>query len=104
MSPWMFIPALVVTPLFQILLFVYIGRTAKLESDEFYVIGNALQYASMPCLFAMTNTIAGERFQQTLGFVLVSPAGRLPLFLGRSLPVIAERGSSAALISLVSRG
>lgn len=103
MSPWVFIPSLVVTPLFQILLFVYIGRTAELESDEFYVIGNALQYASVPCLFAMTNTIAGERFQQTLGFVLVSPAGRIPLFLGRSLPVILN-GALCALISLVLAG
>jgi ABC-2 type transport system permease protein len=103
MSPWVFVPSLVVTPLFQILLFVYIGRTAQLESDEFYVIGNALQYASVPCLFAMTNTIAGERFQQTLGFVLVSPAGRVPLFLGRSLPVIVN-GAVCAALSLLLAG
>ncbi|MGH3103800.1 MAG: ABC transporter permease [Gaiellaceae bacterium] len=103
MSPWIFIPTLVLTPLFQILLFVYIGRTAELESDEFYVIGNALQYASVPCLFAMTNTIAGERYQQTLGFVLVTPAGRLPLFLGRSLPVILN-GAFVAAFSLAVSG
>lgn len=103
MSPWVFIPTLVVTPLFQILLFVYIGRAAELESDEFYVIGNALQYASVPCLFAMTNTIAGERYQQTLGFVLVTPAGRMPLFLGRSLPVILN-GAFVAAFSLVVSG
>jgi ABC-2 type transport system permease protein len=102
MSPWIFIPTLVLTPLFQILLFVYIGRTAELESDEFYVIGNALQYASVPCLFAMTNTIAGERYQQTLGFVLVTPAGRLPLFLGRSLPVILNGAFVAAFALTVS--
>ena len=68
LSPWIFIPSLLVAPIFQILLFVYIGRAAALESDEFYVIGNALQYASIPCLFAMTQTIAGERYQQTLGY------------------------------------
>jgi ABC-2 type transport system permease protein len=96
-SPWVFIPTLVVTPLFQILLFAYIGRAAELESDEFYVIGNALQYASVPALFAMTFTITGERFQQTLGYVLVTPAGRLPLFLGRSLPVIVNAAFVCAL-------
>ncbi len=90
MSPWIFVPTLVITPIFQILLFAYIGRSAQLESDEFYVIGNALQYASVPCLFAMTNAIAGERFQQTLGFLLVSPARRLPLFLGRAVPVVVN--------------
>jgi ABC-2 type transport system permease protein len=90
LSPWIFVPSLLVAPIFQILLFTYIGRAAQLESDEFYVIGNALQYASIPCLFAMTQTIAGERYQQTLGFILVSPARRLPLFLGRALPVIVN--------------
>ena len=102
MSPWIFIPALVVTPIFQILLFVYIGRSAQLESDEFYVIGNALQYAAVPCLFAMTNTIAGERFQQTLGFLLVSPAHRLPLFLGRAVPVVVNGFFVAAFSMLVA--
>jgi ABC-2 type transport system permease protein len=103
MSPWIFVPVLVITPIFQILLFAYIGRTAELESDEFYVIGNALQYASVPCLFAMTQTIAGERYQQTLGFVLVTPAGRLPLFLGRSLPVVLN-GAFVAAFSLAVGG
>ena len=102
MSPWIFIPTLVVTPIFQILLFVYIGRSAQLESDEFYVIGNALQYSAVPCLFAMTNTIAGERFQQTLGFLLVSPARRLPLFLGRAIPVVVNGFFVAAFSMLVA--
>jgi ABC-2 type transport system permease protein len=103
MSPWIFVPSLIVTPLFQILLFVYIGRTVHLESDKFYVIGNALQYIAVPCLFAMTQTIAGERYQQTLGNVLITPAGRLPLFLGRSLPVVLN-GAFVAALSLALAG
>ena len=90
LSPWIYVPTMMIAPIFQILLFAYIGRAAHLESDRFYVIGNAIQYASIPCLFAMANTIAGERQQQTLGAILASPAPRLPLFLGRSLPVIAN--------------
>jgi ABC-2 type transport system permease protein len=90
LSPWIYVPGMMVAPIFQILLFAYIGRAAHLESDRFYVIGNSIQYASIPCLFAMANTIAGERQQQTLGAILASPAPRLPLFLGRSLPVIAN--------------
>jgi ABC-2 type transport system permease protein len=54
LSPWILIPTYVIAPIFQILLFVYIGRAAKTQSDEFYVIGNALQYAAIPCVFAMT--------------------------------------------------
>jgi ABC-2 type transport system permease protein len=90
LSPWVLVPTYVIAPIFQILLFVYIGRAAKTQSDEFYVIGNALQYAAIPCVFAMTNTIAGERYQNTLSAVLATPAKRIPLFVGRSLPVIVN--------------
>ncbi|MGH3051033.1 MAG: ABC transporter permease, partial [Gaiellaceae bacterium] len=88
LTPAVYIPALILTPLFQILLFAYIGRAAGAQSDEFYVIGNAIQYASVPCIFVMSQTIADERFFQTLGSILISPASRVPLFLGRALPVI----------------
>ncbi|HEU4942439.1 MAG TPA: ABC transporter permease [Gaiellaceae bacterium] len=102
LSPWIFVPTLVVAPIFQILLFVYIGRSAGVQSDEFFVIGNAVQYAAIPCLFSMTHAIAGERYQQTLAYLLVSPAGRLPLFLGRALPVILNAILVAAFSLLVA--
>jgi ABC-2 type transport system permease protein len=88
LSPWIYIPTMLIGPIFQILLFTFIGRSAQLASDEFFLIGNAIQYASIPCLFAMAQMIGGERYQNTLGAILVSPAPRIPLFLGRSLPVI----------------
>jgi ABC-2 type transport system permease protein len=103
LNPWVYIPSMLVAPVFQILLFVYIGRSAQLQSDAFYVIGNGLQYAAIPCLFAMANTIAGERFQQTLGYILITPAQRLPLFLGRALPV-AGNGFFVSLFALVVGG
>ena len=88
LSPWIFIPTLIALPIFQILLFTYIGRYAGVENDEFFVIGNAIQSAATPCLVAMSAAIAGERREKTLGAVLVTPAHRVPMFLGRSLPVI----------------
>lgn len=103
LNPWIFVPSLLVAPLFQILLFAYIGRATMLESDEFYVIGNGIQYAAIPCVFAMGHAIAGERYQQTLGFILVTPAPRLPLFVGRALPVIVN-GFVVAAFSLVVGG
>jgi ABC-2 type transport system permease protein len=103
LTPWVYVPSLLVAPIFQILLFVYIGRNAGLESDEFYVIGNALQYAAIPCVFAMGFAIGGERYQQTLGYILVSPARRLPLFLGRAVPVMLN-GAFVAAFSLTVGG
>jgi ABC-2 type transport system permease protein len=103
LSPWVYIPSLLVAPVFQILLFAYIGRQTNTNSDEFYVIGNGLQYCAIPCIFAMGHTIEGERFQQTLSYVLVTPAKRIPLFIGRSLPVIANAAFATAF-SLVVGG
>jgi ABC-2 type transport system permease protein len=103
LRPSIYIPSMLVAPIFQILLFVYIGRSASLESDEFYVVGNAIQYAAIPCLFAMIFTVAGERFQRTLGYLLVTPAPRLPLFFGRALPVVVN-GFVIAVFSLVVGG
>lgn len=100
LSPWVYIPSMLVAPIVQILLFAYMGRSAGVESDEFYVIGNAVQYSAIPCLFAMANTVAGERWTQTLGIVLVTPANRVALFLGRSLPVVVN-GFFVSMFSLL---
>ena len=96
LTPWIYIPTMFISPIFQILLFAYIGRSAHLRSDEFYVIGNALQYCSIPCLFAMAQMVGGERYQDTLSAILVSPAPRIPLFFGRSLPVVLNGALTAA--------
>jgi ABC-2 type transport system permease protein len=98
LSPTILLTTLFATPIFQILLFAYIGRTAGLENDRFYLIGNAIQYVSIPCVFGMVQLIAGERYSQTLAFVLVTPAGRLPLFLGRAFPVVLN-GAAVSIVS-----
>jgi ABC-2 type transport system permease protein len=101
LSPWILVPSMVVSPICQVLLFAYIGRSAGAGSDEFYVLGNALNYAAIPCLFAMGATIQGERDGHTLSVVLTSPARRLPLFLGRALPVVAN-GWGVALVGVLA--
>lgn len=98
LNPWIFIPTLVSAPIFQVLFFAFLGRSAGLESDRFYVIGNALQIAALPGLFAMTFAISGERWSQTLSPLLATPANRAAVFLGRALPVVAN----AALVCAVS--
>jgi ABC-2 type transport system permease protein len=101
LSPWILVPAFVVEPICQVLLFAYIGRSAGVGDDEFYVIGNALSYAAIPCLFAMGTTIEGERWNQTLSVVLVTPARRIPLFLGRALPVVVN-GWAVAVVAVLA--
>ena len=99
LTPWILIPTFMLGPILQILLFAYIGRTAGVGDDRFFLIGNAVQYAAIPCLFAMGNTIGDERQQGTLPLLLASPARRIPLFLGRALPVIVN-GFVVAVVAL----
>jgi len=100
LNPWIYVPTLVFLPILQILLFAYLGRYADLESDQFFLIGNAVQSTSIPCLMAMSATIAGERDDHTLGLVLATPARRVPMFLGRALPAIVNAWI-VAMVSLV---
>src|SRR5205085_1501278 len=88
LTPWILVPTFIFEPIFQILFFANVGRSAGVGSNAFFLVGNAVQFASIPCLFAMGITISSERQFQTLGLLLVSPTRRVPLFLGRSLPVI----------------
>ncbi|GIF75259.1 ABC transporter permease [Asanoa siamensis] len=100
LTPWILVPTFLLTPLFQIFLFVYIGRTAGVSDDRFFLIGNAVVNAAVPCLFAMGNTIGGERNFGTLPLLIASPARRVPLFLGRALPVILN-GFLVAVFALL---
>jgi ABC-2 type transport system permease protein len=85
-----YIPTMLGSPLFQVLFFAYVGRFAEVENDEFFVVGNAVQLSAMAGVYGMAMTIGGERWTQTLSSLLATPANRLPLFLGRSLPLIAN--------------
>jgi ABC-2 type transport system permease protein len=90
LNPWVYIPVMLIAPIVQMLLFAYIGRAAGVENAKFYVLGNAMQYAALPCLWGMGQGVWSERFTGTLGLVLSSPASRMLIFLGRALPVVVN--------------
>ncbi len=94
--PSVYIPTLLLGPTTQILFFAYLGRTAHLKSDSWFVVGNAVQSASLAALFGMGFAIDGERWTQTLSAVLATPANRAALFLGRALPVLANAAVTAS--------
>jgi ABC-2 type transport system permease protein len=88
--PSMYIPTMLIGPIFQILFFAYLGRYSRLQNDAFFVVGNAIQASAMSAVFAGTMTIANERSYQTLSPLLATPANRFAIFMGRSLPVMAS--------------
>lgn len=85
-----YIPTMLGAPVFQVLFFAYVGRFAQLRDDEFFVTGNAVQLSSMAGIYGMAMTVGGERWTQTLSQLMATPANRLPLFLGRALPLIVN--------------
>ncbi len=88
--PSMYIPTMLIGPVFQILFFAYLGRYAGVRDDAFFVVGNAIQASAMSGVFAGTMTIANERQYQTLSPLLATPANRFAVFMGRALPVVGS--------------
>ena len=90
LHPKIYIPTMLGGPLFQILFFTNLGRFSGLETDSFFVVGNAVQVCAMSSIYGMTMTIANERYFGTLSSLLATPANRFALFLGRAVPPIAN--------------
>lgn len=90
LRPSIYIPTMLGSPLFQILFFAHLGRFTGLNNDSFFVVGNAVQVSSMAAIYGATMAIGNERWMGTLSPLLASPANRVALFLGRSLPYIAN--------------
>jgi ABC-2 type transport system permease protein len=99
--PSIYIPTLLGGPLFQILFFTYLGRYATDESDQFFLVGNAIQVSALSAVFGMAMAVANERWYGTLGPILASPANRAAIFLGRALPVLANSALVSAFGFLV---
>jgi len=89
-NPLMYVLALLVPTVTQLFFFVFLGRAAGVADDSFFLVGNALVAAAAPALFGMAQTISDERYTQTLALLVVSPANRVALFLGRAVPVMAN--------------
>ena len=97
LHPAIFVPTLIVPPIFQVLFFAYLGRAAG-SSRTRSTSSATRSTRRLPGLFAISHAINGERKSQTLAPLLASPASRVALFLGRSLPVMAI----GLLVSVVS--
>lgn len=90
LRPSIYIPTMLGSPIFQILFFSYLGQFTGVRDDSFFVVGNAVQVSSMAGIYGATMAIGNERWMGTLAPLLASPANRVALFLGRSLPYIAN--------------
>ena len=90
LSPTIYVTTMVVTPILQIVFFSYVGKSLGVSDVSFFVVGNALQICAMSCVYGVVMTIANERLSGTLLVILGTPASRTAIFVGRSLPNVAN--------------
>jgi len=87
LRPEMWMMELFALPLFQMAFFVYLSRFVNpgAAGVAFIAVGNALQVASFSSIFAVCNITSEEKWQGTLTPLIVTPASRFPLFVGRAM-------------------
>ena len=83
--PITYAASMILMPLAQILFFVFLGSYATNGGNtDFYVIGNAMQIASVSGIFGVTMSVGNDRWLGTLPYVFGTPANRVMLFFGRA--------------------
>jgi len=70
--------------LMQMSFFSLLGLFGGSQPLAFYLVGNAVIVAYRP-MFTIASTVAGERRQGTLPYLVASPANRVVLFFGRGI-------------------
>jgi ABC-2 type transport system permease protein len=103
-SPAVYIGTMLGAPVFQVLFFTYLGRASGHTGADaaFFIVGNSIAVCGMGGIFGMVQSIAGERWTQTLTPIIATPANRAALFIGRALPSIANAMLVCAVAFTVS--
>ena len=84
-EPSTYVASVILAPLTYMVFFIYLGLSSKgSNTADFYIVGNALEMASMTGVLGVTMTIANERDWGSLIYLIGSPANRLLIFLGRA--------------------
>ncbi|SHK19286.1 ABC transporter permease [Paramaledivibacter caminithermalis] len=96
--PQVYILTKIVSPMFQILFFTYLGRFyARDLQSTYFVVGNAVQISALSSIYGIAMTIASERTEGTLIQLLGTPASRIRIFISRGLMHILDGFFSIAI-------
>jgi len=92
LNPAMWLTQLFFMSLFQMAFFVYVATFVNNSevSVEYVAIGNALQSLAYVSVFAVCNITGEEKNQGTIENLLVSPANRFSVFVGRAMFQVAN--------------
>lgn len=101
LSPVNYVIEKVIAPLGSVTFFTLVGITGRgPASASFFVIGNSILAAGLNGVFAIPRAVEDERQGGTLSYLLISPASRSAVFLGRALVHIVD-ASLTVILALV---
>lgn len=85
-SPDMIAMQVFILPLVQISFFAILAQYIGYASSgvQYIVVGNALQAMSYASVFSVANITSQDKWQGTLQTLIVTPANRMALFVGRA--------------------
>lgn len=96
-SPEMVGMQILILPLVQISFFAILAQYIGYPSSEvqYIVVGNALQVMSYASVFSVANITSQDKWQGTLQTLMVTPANRMALLVGRAT---FQAGLSAVIV------
>ena len=100
LRPVTYVASKVLMPLAQMFFFAFLGSYATNGKNiDFYVIGNAIQIASISGIFGVTMSVGGDRDAGTLPYLFGTPANRFMIFFGRAFMHVID-GALGVVIAL----
>jgi ABC-2 type transport system permease protein len=86
LRPSLWLMQLLTMSLFQIALFWYIAQYVRpTQALDYVIVGNAMQSIAYVAVFAVTNITGEEKEAGTLPGILVTPANRFAMFVGKAM-------------------
>ncbi len=101
LRPVTYMASKILMPLAQMFFFVFLGSYASNgKNADFFVIGNAIQIASVSGIFGVTMSVGGDRDAGTLPYLFGTPSNRFVIFFGRAFMHVVD-GAIGVVIALV---
>ena len=100
LRPVTYMASKIFMPLAQMFFFVFLGTYGSgSNNSDFFVIGNAIQIASVSGIFGVTMSVGGDRVAGTLPYLFGTPANRFMIFFGRAFMHVID-GAIGVVIAL----
>lgn len=100
LRPVTYMASKIFMPLAQMFFFVFLGTYGSgSKNSDFFVIGNAIQIASVSGIFGVTMSVGGDRDAGTLPYLFGTPANRFMIFFGRAFMHVLD-GVLGVMIAL----